>query len=74
MVLVADGLSTGSVAALHAPLLVDSYPPRARVRVLSGYTALNTIGTILGPLIVALLAGPLDLTWRGIFIGLEQGF
>jgi ABC-type branched-subunit amino acid transport system ATPase component len=69
-VLVADGLSTGSVAALHAPLLVDSYPPRARVRVLSGYTALNTIGTILGPLIVALLAGPLDLTWRGIFIGL----
>jgi ABC-type branched-subunit amino acid transport system ATPase component/sugar phosphate permease len=70
VVLVADGLSTGSVAALHAPLLVDSYPPRARVRVLSGYTALNTIGTILGPLIVALLAGPLDLTWRGIFIGL----
>ena len=70
VVLVADGLSTGSVAALHAPLLVDSYPPRARVRVLSGYSALNTVGLILAPLLVSFLAGPLDLTWRGIFIGL----
>ena len=39
-VLVLDGISTGSVAALHAPLLVS------------------------------LLAGPLDLTWRGVFLGL----
>ena len=27
-VLVLDGFSTGSVSALHAPLLVDSYPPK----------------------------------------------
>jgi ABC-type branched-subunit amino acid transport system ATPase component/sugar phosphate permease len=69
-VLVVDGLSTGSVSALHAPLLVDSYPPSARVRVLSGYQGLTTAGLVLSPLLVALLAGPVDLTWRGVFIAL----
>ena len=69
-VLVLDGASTGSVAALHAPLLTDSYPPQARVRVLSSYTAFTTLGGIASPLLVSLLAGPLDLTWRGVFIGL----
>ncbi|MCW2708910.1 MAG: transporter [Frankiales bacterium] len=69
-VLVLDGISTGSVYALHAPLLVDSYPPQARVRVLSGYSAIKTSGQIAAPLLVSLLAGPLDLTWRGVFLGL----
>jgi ABC-type branched-subunit amino acid transport system ATPase component/MFS family permease len=69
-VLVIDGVSTGSVAALHAPLLVDSYPPKARVRVLSGYSAIRTVGLIASPLVVSLLAGPFDLTWRGVFVGL----
>src|SRR5205085_12328395 len=32
------GLTTGSVTVLHYPLLMDSYPPRARVRVISAYT------------------------------------
>jgi ABC-type branched-subunit amino acid transport system ATPase component/sugar phosphate permease len=69
-VLVLDGLSTGSVSALHAPILVDSYPPQARVRVLSGYQAMITLGQIASPLFVALLAGPLDLTWRGVFVAM----
>jgi ABC-type branched-subunit amino acid transport system ATPase component/sugar phosphate permease len=69
-VLVLDGVSTGSVKALHAPLLVDSYPPRARVRVLSGHTAMDVIGNIVAPLLVALVAGPLGLTWRGVFLAL----
>ncbi len=69
-VLLVDGLSTGSVRALHAPLLVDSYPPGARVRVLSVYTAFETSGSIVGPLMVALLAGPADLNWRGVFLTL----
>jgi ABC-type branched-subunit amino acid transport system ATPase component/sugar phosphate permease len=67
-VLALDGASTGSVAALHAPLLADSFPPSARVRVLSGYTAITTIGSIGSPLLVSLLAGPLNLTWRGVFL------
>ncbi len=70
LVLVVDGLSSGSVSALHTPLLVDSYPPQARVRVLSGYSAMKTAATILSPLLVALLAGPLNLNWRGVFLGL----
>ena len=67
-VLVLDGLSTGSVGALHAPLLVDSYPAQARVRVLSGYQGLLAAGQVVSPLFVAVLAGPLDLTWRGVFL------
>ena len=69
-VLVLDGLSTGSVSALHAPLLVDSYPPKGRVRVLSGYQGLVTAGQVISPLFVAVLAGPLDLTWRGVFLAM----
>jgi ABC-type branched-subunit amino acid transport system ATPase component/sugar phosphate permease len=69
-VLVLDGLSTGSVSALHAPMLVDSYPPKAKVRVLSGYTAIVTVGTVISPLLVGVLAGPLNLTWRGVFLAL----
>lgn len=70
LILVADGLTTGSVAALHSPLLMDSYHPDTRVRVMSVYYALNRFGEILSPLLVAVLAGAFDLTWRGVFIAL----
>jgi ABC-type branched-subunit amino acid transport system ATPase component/sugar phosphate permease len=68
LVLVLDGLSTGSVAALHTPLVADSYPPTVRVRMLTTYSGLVTFGSVLSPLTVALLAGPLNLTWRGVFL------
>jgi ABC-type branched-subunit amino acid transport system ATPase component/MFS family permease len=70
LVLVLDGFSTGSVSALHPPMLTDSYPPRARVRILAGYSSFVVGGRILSPLLVSVLAGPFDLTWRGIFIGM----
>ena len=70
LILVIDGLTTGSVTALHTPLVMDSYPPEARVRALSAYTSANFLGSCLAPLLVALLAGPLGLTWRGVFIGM----
>ncbi|HYZ93796.1 MAG TPA: MFS transporter [Actinomycetota bacterium] len=63
----ADGLSSGSVSALHVPLLMDSYPPESRVRALSAYQAANSFGNVVSPLLVALLAGALGLTWRGVF-------
>jgi ABC-type branched-subunit amino acid transport system ATPase component/sugar phosphate permease len=69
-VLVVDGFSTGSVVALHPPLLVDSYPPKARVRVLSGYQSVVILGQVLSPLLVGLLAGPFNLTWRGVFLAM----
>jgi ABC-type branched-subunit amino acid transport system ATPase component/sugar phosphate permease len=68
IVLLLDGLSSGSVAALHQPLLIDSYPPQARVRALSYYGAIGRLGNVLAPLGVALLAGALGFTWRGVFL------
>lgn len=67
-VLILDGVSTGSTAALHQPLLMDSYPPSARVRVFSYYRGLDNFGNILAPLLVAFLASTLGFTWRGVFL------
>jgi len=68
LVLVLDGLTTGSVQALHRPLLLDSYPPEARVRALSTYQGFNSAGNVIAPLLVALLSTYLDFTWRGVFV------
>jgi ABC-type branched-subunit amino acid transport system ATPase component/sugar phosphate permease len=67
-ILCLDGLTTGSVAALHAPLVVDSYHPSARVRALSLYNAMGTFGNVLAPGLVGLLASVAGFTWRGVFI------
>ncbi len=67
-VLVVDGLTTGGAQALHRPLLMDTYPPEARVRALSFYQQADALGSVVGPLFVALLAGVLLFTWRGVFI------
>jgi ABC-type branched-subunit amino acid transport system ATPase component/MFS family permease len=67
-VLVLDGLSTGSVAALHIPLITDYYPPRARVRALSGWQAFAASTEIVSPLLAAIAAGVFGLTWRGAFL------
>jgi ABC-type branched-subunit amino acid transport system ATPase component/sugar phosphate permease len=69
-ILCLDGLATGSVAALHAPLIVDNYPPAARVRALTAYTAIGTFGQALAPLLVGLLASVAGLSWRGVFLAL----
>jgi len=67
-ILCLDGLTTGSVTALHAPLVVDSYHPEARVRALSAYNAIGTFGSVLAPILVGLLASIAGFTWRGVFI------
>jgi ABC-type branched-subunit amino acid transport system ATPase component/sugar phosphate permease len=68
LLLVADGVTSGSVRAVHQPLLTDTYPPSVRVRVLSRYQNFVIAGTIASPLLVFLLTGPADLTWRGTFV------
>jgi ABC-type branched-subunit amino acid transport system ATPase component len=70
VVLVVDGFSTGSVAALHQPLVLDFYPAEARVRVLSGYRGFSAFGNIVSPLLVAGLTAIIGLTWRGVFVTL----
>ena len=68
VILLLDGLSSGTTQALHQPLLMDSYPPAARVRVFSLYRSFDSLGNVLAPLLVALLAGLLGFTWRGVFL------
>jgi ABC-type branched-subunit amino acid transport system ATPase component/sugar phosphate permease len=67
-VLALDGLTSGSVIALHSPLVVDSYPAEARVRALSAYNAFYAFGNVASPLLVGLLAGIVGLSWRGVFL------
>ena len=69
-ILCLDGLTTGSVTALHAPLVIDSYHPEARVRALSAYNGVATFGNVLSPLFVGVLASVAGFTWRGVFIAL----
>ena len=68
LILVLDGLSSGTTTAVHQPLLMDSYPPTARVRIFSLYRSFDSFGNVLAPLLVALLAGVLGFTWRGVFL------
>ena len=63
-----DGLTSGAATALHTPLLLDSYPPKGRVRVLTTYGAANEVGSVLAPLLIALLTGVFLFTWRGVFL------
>ena len=71
VVLIFDGLTTASVSALHAPVLMDSHPPEGRVRALSYYIATAEFGSLLAPLLVALLVSSyVGLTWRGVFVAL----
>ena len=67
-VMVVDGATSGSVNAVHQPLLLDSYPTSLRARVMSGYRAFFEAGAIAAPLYVALLTGVFLLTWRGVFL------
>jgi ABC-type branched-subunit amino acid transport system ATPase component/MFS family permease len=70
LLLVVDGAMDGSVRALHRPLLMDSYPPGGRVRVLSAYRASEAVGNIVTPLLVGVCTTVLALTWRGTFFAL----
>lgn len=69
-VLLLDGASSGSVRAVHPPLLMDSYPPDARVRAFSWYRGADSLGNILSPLIVASVVIAAGMTWRGVFVAM----
>ncbi|HEX9888668.1 MAG TPA: MFS transporter [Nitriliruptorales bacterium] len=69
IVMLLDGATTGSTQAVHQPLLMDSYPPESRVRMLTAYRAADQVGKILAPLLIFLLA-LFAFTWRGVFLGL----
>ncbi len=68
VVVIIDGVSSGSVRVLHQPLLMDSYPNSARVRVQTAYSAAANVGGVVAPLLVGVLTAWLGLTWRGVFL------
>jgi ABC-type branched-subunit amino acid transport system ATPase component len=70
LVFILDGLTTASVSALHVPVLLDTYPPESRVRVVSRYLAATNFGNVAAPLLVALFTAVVALTWRGVFVAL----
>jgi len=69
-VMLLDGATTGSVGAVHEPLLMDSYPPDVRVRAFAGYRGANALGAVLAPLSIAILTAWAHLTWRGVFLAM----
>lgn len=63
-----DALTTSAVDTVHGPLILDNYPPEVRVRTLSVYQGIALVGAVASPGLVALLTGPVDLTWRGTLV------
>jgi ABC-type branched-subunit amino acid transport system ATPase component/MFS family permease len=63
-----DGASSASQDTVHQPLLMDTYPPEARVRAFSFYRVALYGGSILAPMLVAICAGVFFFTWRGVFL------
>ena len=67
-VLAASGAAAGSVQALHRPLLLDTYRPDTRVRVLSIHQGGSIVGMVVGPVLVAIVTAAAGFTWRGVFL------
>jgi ABC-type branched-subunit amino acid transport system ATPase component/MFS family permease len=70
LVLVTGGASSASVETVHRPLLVDSYPPEARVRALSAHRGAFAAGTVVASLLIGLVSGVLGFSWRGVFVAM----
>ena len=70
--------STGAGAAVidaaHRPLIMDMYPPGARLRALSFHRGAGVAGAIVATALVAVLSGPAGLSWRGTFLVLGSIF
>jgi len=69
IVVVVVGAASGSVRAVHLPLLFDCYPAGTRARTYSLYLIALWGSLSLAPALVALLTLA-HLTWRGTFLGL----
>lgn len=68
VVILLDASTTSANHTVSGSLMVDLYPPRARVRVMSVLSMGAITAGLVAPGIVFLLSGPLGLTWRGAFL------
>ena len=64
----ADQATSGSVGSVHVPLVMDTYIPAVRMRMVAGYRIFAYVAAVVSPLLVSLLTGPLHLTWRGTIL------
>ena len=64
------GAGTAVIDAAHRPLIMDMYPPSARLRALSFHTGAGVVGAVVATASVAVLSGPAGLSWRGTFLTL----
>jgi ABC-type branched-subunit amino acid transport system ATPase component/MFS family permease len=64
------GAATASTRSVHEPLLLDSYPVEARVRITSVYRGFDRVGEMIGPLLIGGCTVVLGLTWRGVFLAM----
>jgi ABC-type branched-subunit amino acid transport system ATPase component/MFS family permease len=62
------GLAIGVRFSAGVSLLMDSYPPEVRVRVITLYVFGIAVGTALGGLIIAVGIDSWSLTWRGVLM------
>lgn len=62
------GAGAAVVYAAHRPMIMDAYPPDVRLRALSFHRGAAVLGAIAGPALVAVLAGPAGLSWRGVLL------
>lgn len=69
LLVVVVGAASGSVRAVHLPLLFDYYPPGTRARIYSMYLVALWGSFIVAPALVAVFTFA-GLTWRGVFLGL----
>lgn len=67
-VVVLYGLASASIATLHAPLVIDAYPPSLRARALSAYSASRGAANVVAPLLVGFCASALGLGWRSVLL------
>ena len=65
---IADGATSGTVATVHLPLLLDHYPPDMRNRINAIRTGFLLVAGLLAPLSVTALVYFFDLTWRGVTV------
>lgn len=61
------GFSDSSRQSVFLPLLSDSYPPEGRNRIFGAYLSLSTLGAVLGPGLIGVLGGILDMSFRIVF-------
>jgi ABC-type branched-subunit amino acid transport system ATPase component len=69
LLVIVVGAASGSVRAVHLPLLFDFYPPGTRARIYSLYLVALWGSFIVAPGLVALFTYS-GLTWRGVFLAL----